>query len=70
MRPDRYKLHPLTRDLLSEWMLEISALLAVFPLIDQLAAHRAIHWTFVAVGELIALLFLLLGIELKTWTAE
>lgn len=58
------------RHLLAEWMREVSALLVVFPVVDQLvdASARANFSAWVAgCSLLVGLTFLTLGVE---WTAR
>ena len=53
--------------LVGEWMREVSALLAVFPLIDQLVDDRArVHfsWWVTGVSMACALIFLFIGVAL------
>jgi uncharacterized membrane protein YozB (DUF420 family) len=50
---------------LGEWFRELSALLAVFPLVDQLVLDGVIvKWMLVSICMSLALIFLLLGLIL------
>jgi hypothetical protein len=52
------------RAALAGWLLEISALLAVFPVLDQLVREEPFNWTIAGAGTLFALLFLFVGVTL------
>jgi hypothetical protein len=65
MRADGFALDPAVREPLSEWLLEVSALLAVFPLIDQLVAPWSVHSSIVVGSDAVALIFMLVAIDWK-----